>query len=100
MNSWVTPFIVRIHHADWKLADAVEAKFGFQTVYSRYVKEGYGYYTYELFCVVQRDKVPDDKMALVDQIQTFAHEYIAAIANYDDESRESADSPSIIGQPS
>jgi len=78
MNNWMTPFIVRRQRPNWKLADAITEKFGCQTVYGRYVKEGYGHFTYELFCVFARDQVPADaeKMATIDNIQRFAFAFI------------------------
>lgn len=51
----MTPFIVRLNRPDWKLSDAVTEKFNCQSVYGRYVKEGYAHYTYELFCVFPRE---------------------------------------------
>ncbi|HVZ88084.1 MAG TPA: hypothetical protein VHG72_14020 [Polyangia bacterium] len=78
MNNWMTPFIVRLNRPNWSLSDAVTKKFDCQSVYGRYVKDGYAHYTYELFCVFPRDRVPaeGDKMAILDKIQAFAHGFI------------------------
>ena len=90
MNNWMTPFIVRLNRPDWRLSDAVTKKFDCQSVYARYVKEGYGHYTYELFCVFPRERVPSDaeKMGVIDKIQGFAHVFI--------EGKGSEDPPELV----
>lgn len=85
MNNWMTPFIVRLNRPDWGLSDAVTTKFGCQSVYGRYVRDGHSHYTYELFCVFSRDRVPadGDKMAVLDKIQAFAHGFVQSKGSND-----------------
>jgi hypothetical protein len=93
MTTWISPFIVRRQRANWKLADAITGKFGCQTVYGRYEKEGYGHYRYELFGVFHGDKIPPDdkKLAVLDDLQRFAFAYLEGAADGPPESVDETD---------
>jgi len=75
LNAWISPQVARLNRPDWMLADAIHARFGLQTAFSRYVPEGTNYYRYDLYVVMASsdlDEARDDsKLALIDKIQTF-----------------------------